>query len=54
MTLRRPEQDAIVTAQDITKLEAAESAEARKRGLEEFKFATNEEMFQAIGLTETA
>lgn len=41
----------IVTKSDIKKLEAAEAAEACKRGLEEFKFATNEEMLQAMGLT---
>ncbi len=39
----------IVTKEDIQKLEAIEAAEAQKRGLEEFKFATNEEMLQAIG-----
>ncbi|HEX8990134.1 MAG TPA: FAD-dependent oxidoreductase [Anaerolineales bacterium] len=44
----------VVTAREIAKLEAIESAEAQKRGLKEFKFATNEEMFQAIGLAETA
>jgi ferredoxin--NADP+ reductase len=38
----------IVTKEDIQKLEAVEAAEAQKRGLEEFKFATNEEMLQAI------
>jgi ferredoxin--NADP+ reductase len=40
----------IVTKEDIKKLEAVESAEAQKRGLEEFKFASNEEMLQAMGL----
>ena len=44
----------IVTKNDIQKLEAAEAAEAQKRGLEEFKFTTNEEMLQAMGLTITA
>ena len=31
-----------------------EAEEAKKRGLEEFKYASNEEMLQAMGLTETA
>lgn len=44
----------IVTKDDIKRLEAVEAEEAIKRGLEEFKFASNEEMLQAIGLTETA
>ncbi len=44
----------VVTKEDIQKLEAIEAAEAQKRGLEEFKFATNEEMLQAIGATITA
>jgi ferredoxin--NADP+ reductase len=47
-SLSRP----IITKAEITKLEAIEEAEARKRGLEEFKFTTNEEMLQAIGLAE--
>ena len=44
----------IITKDDIKRLEAVEAEEAKKRGLEEFKFATNEEMLQAMGLTETA
>jgi ferredoxin--NADP+ reductase len=44
----------IVTRDDIKKLEALEAAEAQKRGLEEFKFSSNEEMLSAIGLTVTA
>ncbi len=44
----------IVTKDDIKKLEAVEAAEAQKRGLEEFKFASNEEMLQAMGMTVTA
>ncbi len=44
----------IVTKEEIKKLEALEIAEAQKRGMEEFKFDTNEEMLQAIGLTVTA
>jgi ferredoxin--NADP+ reductase len=44
----------LVLKDDIKKLEAAEIAEAQKRGIEEFKFDTNEEMLQAMGLTVTA
>jgi len=44
----------IITKEDIKRLEAIEAEEAQKRGLEEFKFASNEEMLQAIGLMETA
>lgn len=43
----------VITKEDIKRLEAAEAAEAQKRGLLEFKFASNEEMLQAIGLIET-
>jgi ferredoxin--NADP+ reductase len=43
----------IVTKEDVRKLEAAEIAEAQKRGVEEFKFDTNDEMLQAMGLTVT-
>lgn len=39
-----------VTKDDIRRLEAVEAEEAQKRGLEEFKFATNEEMLRAMGL----
>ena len=39
---------------DLKRLEAIEAEEAKKRGLEEFKFASNEEMLQAMGLVETA
>jgi ferredoxin--NADP+ reductase len=46
-SLKKP----IVTKADILKLEAVEAAEAQKRGLEEFKFATNDEMLKAMGLT---
>lgn len=42
----------VVTKTELQKLEAIEQAEAKKRGLPEFKFATNEEMLQAIGLAE--
>lgn len=44
----------IITKEDVKRLEAAESAEAHRRGLLEFKFASNEEMLAAIGLIETA
>jgi len=39
----------IVTKADIKLLEAAESAEAQKRGVEEFKFDSNEEMLKVMG-----
>lgn len=44
----------IVTKENIQTLEAVEAAEAQKRGLDEFKFATNEEMLQAMGLNISA
>ena len=44
----------IVTKDDIKKLEATEIAEAQKRGVEEFKFDSNDDMLQAMGLTVTA
>ncbi len=44
----------IITKEDIKRLEAIEEEEAKKRGLEEFKFASNEEMLHVIGLTITA
>jgi ferredoxin--NADP+ reductase len=40
----------IVLKDDIKKLEAIELAEAQKRGLEAFKFSSNDEMLQAMGL----
>lgn len=43
----------VITKDDIKRLEIVESEEAKKRGLEEFKFASNEEMLQAMGLVET-
>jgi ferredoxin/flavodoxin---NADP+ reductase len=43
----------VITKDDIKRLEAAESAEAQKRGLLEYKFASNEEMLAAIGMIET-
>jgi ferredoxin--NADP+ reductase len=47
-------QKPIVSKDDIKRLEAAEAEEAKKRNLEEFKFASNEEMLQVMGLIETA
>jgi ferredoxin--NADP+ reductase len=44
----------IVLKDDVKKLEAAETAEAQKRGLEAFKFDSNEAMLQVMGLVETA
>lgn len=44
----------VIMKDDIKRLEAVEAEEAKKRGLEEFKFASNEEMLQAMGLIETA
>lgn len=44
----------IVTKAELKKLESVEQAEALKQGVPEFKFATNEEMLQAIGLAEPA
>jgi ferredoxin--NADP+ reductase len=41
-----------ITKDELNKLEAVERGEAQKRGLPEFKFSTNEEMLQAIGLAE--
>ena len=49
-SLKKP----IVTKNDLQKLEAVEAAEAKKRGLEEFKFASNQEMLDAMGLTRAA
>lgn len=44
----------VITKDDIQRLEAIEQAEAERRMLEEFKFATNEEMLAAIGITQNA
>jgi ferredoxin--NADP+ reductase len=41
----------VVTKDDIQRLEAVEAEQARKLGLEEFKFSTNEDMLRAMGLT---
>lgn len=40
----------IVAKDDIKRLEAIEAEEARKRGLDEFKFDNNEDMLNAMGL----
>jgi ferredoxin--NADP+ reductase len=42
----------VITKAELRKLALVEDAEAQKKGLPEFKFSTNEEMLQAIGLTE--
>ncbi len=42
----------VITKDELQKLDAVEAAEAQKRGLEEFKFASNEEMLHALGLEE--
>ena len=47
-------QKPIVYKEDIKRLEIVEAEEAKKRNLAEFKFASNEEMLQAMGLIETA
>jgi ferredoxin--NADP+ reductase len=39
----------VVNKMRLEKLEQAEQAEAQKLGVEEFKFATNDEMFTAMG-----
>jgi ferredoxin--NADP+ reductase len=45
----------IITREAVRRLESAEAAEARKRGLVEFKYSTNEEMLAAIAsIEETA
>ena len=44
----------VIRREDIKRLEAVEASEAQKRGLEEFKFATNEEMLAAIESVKTA
>jgi ferredoxin/flavodoxin---NADP+ reductase len=40
----------VVLKDDIKRLEAAELAEAKKQGLEDFKYSNNDDMLQAIGL----
>jgi ferredoxin--NADP+ reductase len=42
----------IVLKEDIKKLEAIETAEAKKQGIEEFKYSNNDEMLKAMGLKE--
>ena len=44
----------VIAKDDIKRLEEVEDEEAKKRGVEEYKFASNEEMLQAMGLIETA
>lgn len=43
----------VVTNEDLRRLEAVEDQIAAQKGVEEFKFFTNEEMLSAIGLSET-
>jgi ferredoxin--NADP+ reductase len=45
--LRKP----AVTKDDIQRLEAVEEMEAKRLGVEDFKFSTNDEMLRAMGLT---
>lgn len=44
----------VVVKEDIKKLEAIEQEEAYKRGIEAFKFSSNDEMLLVMGLKETA
>jgi len=44
----------IITKNDIKRLEMVEMDEARKQGLEGFKYATNEEMLKAMGMAVVA
>jgi ferredoxin--NADP+ reductase len=44
----------IIMKDDVKRLEAIEAEEAKKRGLEEFKFDSNEDMLTAMGMTMTA
>lgn len=44
----------VVTNADVLRLSEVERAEAERRGLPSFKFATNEEMLQAMGLIAAA
>ena len=44
----------IISKADIKRLEMVEAEEAQKQNLEEFKFASNDEMLQAMGLVEAA
>jgi ferredoxin/flavodoxin---NADP+ reductase len=45
----RETHERVVDKVHLAKLTAAENAEAQKRSLEDFKFATNDEMFTAMG-----
>lgn len=42
----------VITKKELAKLEATERSQAVRSGLEEFKYASNEEMLAAIGLAE--
>ncbi len=43
----------LVRKEDLARLEAVEHQEAERQGLEEFKFASNEEMLAAMGVAST-
>jgi ferredoxin--NADP+ reductase len=43
----------VIQKDDLKKLEAVEAEEARKQGLDFFKYGSNEEMLQAMGFIET-
>ena len=43
-------QKPIITKTDVQRLESVEEAEAQKQNLEEFKYASNEEMLKAMGM----
>ena len=49
-SIRKP----VIVKDDIKRLEEVEAEEAQKHGVEEYKFGSNEEMLQAMGLIETA
>ena len=53
-TIRKRVQKPVITWEDVKRLEAVEQEEARRRGLPEFKFDSNEAMLQAMGLLEHA
>lgn len=44
----------VITKAELEKLDAVETAEAQRLGQEEFKFASNEEMLQALGLEQVS
>jgi ferredoxin--NADP+ reductase len=44
----------VIQKDDLKKLETVEAEEAKKQGLDFFKYGSNEEMLQAMGFVETA